>query len=54
MYLLSSLQGQETSSAPSASGIPTECTQGTNSPSAPSTSSAPLPIRVMIRIETAT
>ena len=54
MYLLSSLQGQETSSTPSASGIPTECTQGTNWPSEPSASSAALPIRVMIRIETAT
>ena len=54
MYLLSALQGQGTSSWPSASGIPTECTQGTNSPSSPSTSSAGLPIRVMIRIEVAT
>ena len=54
MYLLSSLQGQETSSTPSVSGIPTECTQGTNSPSVPSTSRAPAPIRVMIRIEAAT
>ena len=33
--------GQATSSSPSASGSPTECTQGTNSPSAPSTSRAP-------------
>ena len=54
MYLLSGLQGQGTSVWPSASGIPTECRQGTNSPSAPSTSSAPSPIRVMIRIEIAT
>ena len=54
MYLLSASQGHGTSSSPSASGTPTECTQGTKSPSSPSTSSAPLPIRVMIRIETAT
>ena len=54
MYLFSALQGQGTSSWPSASGIPTECTQGTKSPSEPSTSSAPSPIRVMIRIEVAT
>ncbi len=54
MYLFSALQGQGTSSWPSASGMPTECRQGTNSPSSPRTSSAPLPIRVMIRIETAT
>ena len=32
MYLLSALQGHGTSSWPSASGAPTECTQGTNSP----------------------
>ena len=54
MYLFSALQGHGTSSAPSASGAPTECTQGTKSPSSPSTSSAPLPMRVMIRIDTAT
>ena len=54
MYLLASLQGQETSSTPAVSGIPTECTQGTKSPSAPSTSSAGLPIRVMIRMFVAT
>src|SRR4051794_38992964 len=54
MYLLSALHGHGTSSWPSASGAPTECTQGTNSPSSPSTSSAAWPMRVMIRIETAT
>ena len=54
MYLLSALQGHGTSSAPSSSGMPTECRQGTNSPSSPSTSRAPLPMRVMIRIDTAT
>ena len=35
-------------------GAPTECRQGTNSPSSPSASSACLPMRVMIRIDTAT
>ena len=54
MYLLSASHGQGTSSWPSSSGAPTECRQGTNSPSSPSTSSAPFPIRVMIRIDTAT
>ena len=39
MYLVS-LQGQGTSCSPWVSGIPTECTQGTNSPSSPSASSA--------------
>jgi hypothetical protein len=53
MYFVS-LQGHGTSSAPSSSGMPTECRHGTKSPSAPSTSSAPWPIRVMIRMETAT
>ena len=54
MYLLSALHGHGTSSTPSASGAPTECRQGTNSPSSPSTSSAPVPMRVMIRMSTAT
>src|SRR5829696_3788863 len=54
MYLLSALQGHGTSSWPSSSGAPTEWTQGTKSPSAPSASSAPWPMRVMIRIEHAT
>jgi hypothetical protein len=54
MYLFSALQGQATSSWPSASGEPTECTQGTNSPSSPSTSSVPVPTRVMIIMFTAT
>ena len=35
MYLLSASHGQGTSSSPSPSGAPTECTHGTNSPSAP-------------------
>ena len=54
MYLLSGLHGQATSVSPGASGAPTECTHGTNSPSSPSTSRAPWPIRVMIRMFTAT
>ncbi len=37
MYLVA-LQGQATSASPAASGLPTECTHGTKSPSAPSTS----------------
>ncbi len=53
MYF-SSLCGQAEDSSPSASGTPTVCRQGTKSPSSPRTSSAPLPIRVMIRMETAT
>ena len=54
MYLVSGLFGQDESSSPAPSGAPSEWTQGTNSPSGPSTSSGPAPIRVMIRIETAT
>ena len=54
MYLFSALHGQGTSSTPSASGMPTECRQGTNSPLSPSTSRAARPMRVMIRIDTAT
>ncbi len=49
MYF-SSLQGQGVL----APGFPTECRQGTKSPSSPSTSSAGAPMRVMIRIEVAT
>src|ERR1700722_15482900 len=44
------LQGHDTSRAPSTSGAPTECTHGTNSPSAPSTSYTARPMRVMIRM----
>src|SRR3954454_9321731 len=54
MYLLSASQGHGTSSCPASSGAPTECRHGTKSPSSPSTSSAPLPMRVMIRMEAAT
>ncbi len=53
MYFVS-LHGHATSSSPSASGAPTEWTQGTKVPSSPSCSSAPAPMRVMIRMLTAT
>ncbi len=53
MYLMS-LQGQATSLPPGFSGAPTECTQGTNSPSSPSVSSTVRPMRVMMRMLTAT
>ena len=53
IYLLSGLQGQGTSLSPGRSGFPTECTQGTKKPS-PSASRTADPIRVMIRIDTAT
>ena len=48
MYFSVGLQGQATSCSPSRSGAPTLCMHGTNSPSAPSTSAAGRPIRVMI------
>ena len=53
MYLVG-LQGQATSFWPAFSGAPTVCTQGTNSPSVPSTSWTAWPMRVMIFILTAT
>ena len=53
MYFCLGLQGQGTSSSPGRSGMPTEWTQGTKKPS-PRASSTGVPIRVMIRIETAT
>ena len=53
MYLFSASHGHGTSASPSARGAPTEWTQRTHSPS-PSTSSAPWPIRVMIRMLVAT
>ena len=53
MYL-SSLHGHGPVVSPSASGAPVVCRHGTKSPSSPSSSSAARPIRVMIRIETAT
>src|SRR5205823_9997710 len=43
MYLLSALHGHGTSVWPGSSGAPSECRQGTNVPSSPSTSSAPWP-----------
>ena len=54
MYFTPGLHGQATSSSPSANGAPTVCTQGTKSPSVPSTSIAPRPMRVMIFMLTAT
>ena len=54
MYFSVGLHGQATSSCPGASGTPTVCMHGTNSPSAPSTSSTAAPIRVMIFMFTTT
>ena len=48
------MDNTEVSSLAGASGAPTECTHGTNSPSSAITSSAAWPMRVMMRIETAT
>ena len=53
MYLVA-LHGQATSCSPAASGLPTECTQGTKSPSSPSTSYTARPMRVISRMLTAT
>jgi hypothetical protein len=53
MYF-SSLHGQVPLFSPSGSGAPVVCMHGTKSPSSPRQSSAARPIRVMIRIETAT
>ncbi len=53
MYF-SLLHGHAPLTSPSSSGAPVVCMQGTKSPSSPSSSSAAWPIRVMIRIETAT
>src|SRR5690349_21158250 len=53
MYL-TELHGHGTSASPGASGAPTECTHRTNSPDDSIAASASVPIRVMIRIETAT
>ncbi len=53
MYF-SSLHGHVPDVSPSSSGEPVVCTHGTKSPLSPSASSAPLPMRVMIRIDTAT
>ncbi len=54
MYFVSAFVGHVVSASPAASGAPIEWTHGTNSPSSPSTSSARLPMRVMIRMETTT
>src|SRR4051812_13452527 len=53
MYLLSESHGHGTSCWPASSGAPTECRHGTNSPS-PSVSRTAWPMRVMIRMLTAT
>jgi hypothetical protein len=53
MYLVT-LHGHATSFWPASSGAPTVCTQGTKSPSVPSTSSTWRPMRVMIFMLTAT
>ena len=53
MYLVL-LQGQLTSFWPGSSGAPTVCTQGTKSPSAPSSSTTARPMRVIRRMFTAT
>jgi hypothetical protein len=53
MYF-SSLHGHAEDVSPFSSGAPTVCRQGTNVPWSPSVSSALRPMRVMIRIETAT
>src|ERR1044072_2656342 len=49
MYF-SLLHGQTTSSSGVSIGAPTECRHGTKSPSSPITSSAPAPMRVIIRM----
>ena len=54
MYLLSALQGHGTSSSPSASGAPTECTARHELAVVAEHLERALPIRVMIRIDTAT
>ncbi len=53
MYLVE-LHGHGTSSRPGSSGAPTLCTALTNVPSSPSSSSTALPMRVIVRMETAT
>src|SRR3569832_1727995 len=53
MYLVL-LHGHGTSFWPGSSGAPTVCMHGTNSPSTPRTSYTALPLRVMIRMLTAT
>ena len=53
MYLVL-LQGHATSFWPGTSGAPTVCMHGTKSPSEPSTSNTARPMRVMMRMLTAT
>src|SRR5213596_3993139 len=54
MYLTSAFVGHAESCPPGSTGAPTECTQGTNSPLSPRHSRAGWPMRVTIRIDTAT
>src|SRR5688572_16856730 len=54
IHLSLSLHGQATSFLPGVSGEPTECTQGTNGRSSPSQSATARPMRVMMRMLTAT
>ena len=53
MYFSAGLHGQATSRAPGSTGMPTECRHLTKSPS-PRTFKAPAPMRVMMRMLTAT
>ena len=54
MYFWSLLHGHATSRCPTATGAPTECTHGTNTPLPPNTSNTARPMRVMIRMLTTT
>src|SRR5690349_14918168 len=54
MYFCSALQGQGTSGCPGASGMPTECRHGTKNSFSPSACATCCPMRVMIRMLTAT
>ena len=54
MYLSSALHGQGTSFCPGSSGAPTECRHGTKSPSRRARRAPRVPMRVMIRMLTAT
>ncbi len=53
MYFVS-LHGHGTSASPASSGAPRECSALTKNPSSPIFSSAALPMRVIVRIETTT
>lgn len=53
MYFVE-LHGHGTSASPASSGAPSVCTARTKKPSEPSSSSTGRPIRVMVRMDTAT